>query len=240
MGVKRPWITLSQPGAERLAQQMRDAGLSALVEPATAIQFLPWSPPAQAPDRLIFLSQHAVVGFLQNSMSSPLASRCEFVAAIGKRSAAVLLSSGIDVAVPDMEQSEGLLAMPELVPVADGGLLRPTDRVWQIGGKGGRNLVADVLEDKCRWERCDVYERIDVNLDHVEIAGIDALVVGSIHGLEQAAAHWRACGGAQSVSVIAPSQRVAVRAEQLGFSRCFNAQGTDGRAIIDIIKTAAA
>ncbi|MAD06396.1 MAG: hypothetical protein CMP86_03175 [Gammaproteobacteria bacterium] len=236
--IKKVWITLSQPGAERLAQQMRDAAYAPLVEPATAIQFLPWSPPAQVPDRLIFLSQHAALGFLQGSKSLSVAAQCEFVAAIGERSAAVLRSSGVRVVVPDLEQSEGLLAMPELVPLDDGGLLRTTDRVWQVGGKGGRDLIANTLADKCCWERCDVYERIDVNLDHVDVADIDALVVGSIHGLEQAAAHWRACGGEQSVIVIAPSERVAVRSEQLGFSRCFNAQGSGGRSIIDAIKTA--
>jgi|TARA_Y100000991_G_scaffold206596_1_gene183882 uroporphyrinogen-III synthase len=238
LGVKKAWITLSQPGAERLAQQMRDAGYVSLVEPATAIKFLPWAPPVQLPDRLIFLSQHAALGFLQESKSLSVASQCEFVAAIGERSAAVLRGSGVRVVVPDLEQSEGLLDMPELVPLADGGLLRTTDRVWQIGGKGGRNLIADALADKCCWERCDVYERIDVNLDHVDIADIGALVVGSIHGLEQVAAHWHACGGAQSAIVIVPSERVAARAQQLGFSRCFNSHGTDGRSIINTIKTA--
>lgn len=218
---------------------MVDAGFSPLVEPATAIQFLPWSPPAQAPDRLIFLSQHATSGFLQVSESLlAVASRCEFVAAIGQRSADALRRFGLRVVVPDVEQSEGLLAMPELVPMEEGGLLRTTDRVWQIGGKGGRNLIADALADKCYWERCDVYERIGVNLDHVDIANVEALVVGSIHGLEQAAAHWRSCGGKPTVVVIAPSQRVVVRAEQLGFSRCFNVHGNDPGSIIKALESA--
>ena len=164
----------------------------------------------QLPDRLIFLSQHAALGFLQESKSLSVASQCEFVAAIGERSAAVLRGSGVRVVVPDLEQSEGLLDMPELVPLADGGLLRTTDRVWQIGGKGGRNLIADALADKCCWERCDVYERIDVNLDHVDIADIGALVVGS----SMASNKWQPTGmfaAALSPPVIVPSRSGCAR-----------------------------
>jgi uroporphyrinogen-III synthase len=238
LGVTTPWITYSQPGAERLAQQLRDAGFSPIVEPATAIQFLPWSVPAQLPDRIIFLSQHAAFRFLQTPDALSVASRCEFLAAIGERSAESLRRSGLRVVVPELEHSEALLTLPELRPVADGGLLRPADTVWQIGGTGGRNLIADTLADKCRWQRCDVYKRTGVNLDHVDIAHVGALVVGSIHGLEQALAHWHACGGAPNIPVIAPSGRVVTRAKQLGFTCCFNALGNDGESIIKALRAA--
>ena len=237
--VDKTWITLSQPSAERLAQQLHEAGFATLIEPATAIQHLSWSPPAAPPDRLIFLSQHAASRFLQFSDSLlTTAARCESVLAIGDRSAQILRQSGLKVRVPEIEQSEGLLAMPELVPAEEGGLLRPTDRVWLVGGKGGRGTIARALSNKCHWQRCDVYERQGIDLDHVDVSNVGAIVVGSIHGLEHAAAHWRVCGGEPTVPVIAPSQRVVARAEQLGFSRSYDAKGSGGKAIVRALQRA--
>ena len=239
--MNKAWITFSQPSAGRLAQQLREAGFATLVEPATAIQYLSWSPPAAPPDRLIFLSQHAAFRFLQFSDSLlTMAARCESVLAIGDRSAQILRQSGLKVSVPRTEQSEGLLAMPELVPADEGGLLRPTDRVWQMGGKGGRDTIARALANKCCLQRCDVYERQGIDLNHVDVSNVGAILVGSIHGLEHAVAHWRVCGREPTVTVIGPSQRVAARAEQLGFSRSFDAGGSDGKAKVRALQRAKA
>ena len=105
--------------------------------------------------------------------------------------------AGLEVRSPRNENSEGLLALRELIPQNQGGLLHSSDVVWLLGGKDGRNTIYDALVQECELTRCDLYQRHDAQLPQLDTETIQSIVVGSIHGLERAASHWQQCGGSK-------------------------------------------
>ena len=239
--MKKVWVTLTEPSAGRLGSVITDAGLVAFVAPATEIRLLPWEMPSETPKRLIFLSQHAATGFLR------VFERClpevqhrlledSSVLAVGQRTAGLLRDAGLEVRSPRNENSEGLLALRELIPQNQGGLLHSSDVVWLLGGKDGRNTIYDALVQECELTRCDLYQRHDAQLPQLDTETIHSIVVGSIHGLERTASHWQQCGGSKEVHIVAPSERVQQRALQLGFSSSFNAQGSTPDAFVRCLK----
>lgn len=240
--MKQIWVTLTEPSAHRMADALVQADLEPLLAPATTIEFLSWEMPGATPHRLVFLSQHAAAGFLQKLSHEPSQIRtqilnCDGVFAVGERTASLLRSEGMNAQVPERENSEGLLALPALMPEQRGGRLRSGDRVWLLGGRGGRNIVFGALDPHCELIRCDVYQRQDAALAPLDSQAVCAIVVGSIHGLNRATAHWLASGGDHDVIVIAPSQRVQSHAVALGFCRSFNAQGSSTAALLRCLKS---
>ncbi|RPG32229.1 MAG: uroporphyrinogen-III synthase [Gammaproteobacteria bacterium TMED92] len=240
--MKQTWVTLTEPSAHRLADALIQADFEPLLAPATTIGFLPWEMPKETPHGLVFLSQHAAAGFLQKLSHEPTQIRtqilsCKGVFAVGKRTAGLLRSGGMNAQTPERENSEGLLALSALIPEQHGGRLRSDDRVWLLSGRGGRNIVFDALGTHCELIRCDVYQRQDAVLAPLDSQAVCAMVVGSIHGLNRATAHWLACGGDRDVIVIAPSQRVQSHAIELGFCRSFNAQGSSTAALLRCLKS---
>jgi uroporphyrinogen-III synthase len=61
--------------------------------------------------------------------------------AVERRTAATLRSSGVEPLVPAREDSEGLLALPQLQVVAQ-------RRIVLVKGPGGRELIADTLRER--------------------------------------------------------------------------------------------
>lgn len=239
--MKKVWVTLTEPSARRLASLMTDAGLAPLVAPATEILPLPWELPSETPKSLICLSQHAAAAFLRTFEQCPAESQQRLLAqskviAVGRRTAGLFQYAGFAVLKPDNESSEGLLALRELIPQSQGGLLSVHDRVWLLSGKEGRNIIYDALVEKCELTRCDLYQRHDATLPRLNTSGIHSVVVGSIHGLGHAANHWQQCGGDLAVSIVTPSERVQQHALKLGFKRSFNAQGSAPEAFVRCLK----
>jgi uroporphyrinogen-III synthase len=119
--MQKIWVTLTEPSAYRFAACASEAGFTALVAPATKIEMLPWVMPTEIPERLIFLSQHAVTGFLQRFSQQPESTQAQLLAhssalAVGQRTASLLRNAGIEAQMPEDENSEGLLALNELTP----------------------------------------------------------------------------------------------------------------------------
>ncbi|GIR63979.1 MAG: hypothetical protein CM15mP68_6450 [Pseudomonadota bacterium] len=158
-------------------------GLAPLVAPATEIFPLPWELPSETPKSLICLSQHAAAAFLRTFEQCPAESQQRLLAhskviAVGRRTAGLFQYAGFAVLKPDNESSEGLLALRELIPQSQGGLLSVHDRVWLLSGKEGRNTLMTPW-----WKRgthCfDLYQRHDATLPRLDTSGIHSVVVGS-------------------------------------------------------------
>src|SRR6056297_2842229 len=116
VGSMKVWITRSQPGADRQAAALRDAGHDVVVAPVIRIEATGSPPPAGPFDELVFLSEHAVRAGLP-----PLRAAAWFIDArafaVGARTAAVLADAGVRAATPEEPTSEGLLAMPAFAAV---------------------------------------------------------------------------------------------------------------------------
>jgi len=65
------WITRSQPGADRQAAALRDAGHEVVVAPVIRIEATGSAPPAGPFDVLVFLSEHAVRAGLAPLRAAP-------------------------------------------------------------------------------------------------------------------------------------------------------------------------
>jgi len=129
--------------------------------------------------------------------------------------------------------SEAMLALPELREVD--GL-----NVLILAAEGGRGLMGRVLEDRgAAVDRIHVYRRIR-----------QAMPEGMEHKVREAgsvitlAASWEAVAGLcealtddllqliKAGALIAPSRRVAERAESIGFSHCMIAAGADDESML--------
>lgn len=207
------WITYTEPSASRLAALLATMGHEALCEPVTQIDKLrlPEAMPDVRPDLIIALSQHAVSGYLAN-YSKP-AHAGAVALAIGPATAAGLIEHGaLRVRVSDPANSEGLLAMPDIVA------LQPQQSVWLLTGEGGLDLVERSLSDRCQLIRYNLYRRANRIPELPPQMSFKAIWVGSIHGLQQVDAGAEAMKiDRQSTMLVASSERIASYAHGLGW-----------------------
>lgn len=164
---------------ETLREHIIAAGGEVLLFPVIAIRALPAPAlPATAPDWLIFTSVSAVDHGLDICVRRMTpATR---VAAIGGATAKALQDAGIRVdALPDRQETEGLLELPEFRAVQDAGC-------WIIRGRDGRELLASALFARgARVTVIDVYERtlpatpVAPLLEWWRQGRVDAIVVSS-------------------------------------------------------------
>ncbi|MEM1230353.1 MAG: uroporphyrinogen-III synthase [Pseudomonadota bacterium] len=220
------WVTRSQPGAQRLASTLEDAGYPCLVAPVLRIEP---RPAESLPARIsvaVALSEHAV-----QHAPVDLWARAETVIAVGARTAAVLAERGVHGSIPQVASSEGLLSGP-LAPwlAAPEAVAAP---VALVSGYGGRTVLRDALRDAGLDVCCiEVYERCVVAEPPAGLDRVRALVVSSGDGFSAASRLW--CPGDQQpdVPVFAPSQRVAAMAARLGFSRAYDCAGADPQSVL--------
>ena len=208
------WITYTEPSASRLAALLSTMGHEALCEPVTQIDKLPLpqAMPDARPDLMIALSQHAVSAYLENYSKPTHAGTLAL--AIGPATAAVLNAhGGLRVRVSDPANSEGLLAMPDIVS------LQPQQTVWLLTGEGGRDLVEQSLSGRCKLTRYNLYRRANRIPELAPQTPLKAIWVGSIHGLQQVDEGVEALKiDRQSTMLIASSERVARYAHDLGWA----------------------
>lgn len=127
--------------------------------------------------------------------------------AVGMRSARALEARGLTVTVPSPESTEGLLALPSLANARETLLLK---------GAGGRPALEETLKS---WGQkvivLPLYTRAPAPCALPAPEAIDVVVVGSGECLDALLAaggeHFRA------KALLAPSERVAERARELGF-----------------------
>ena len=241
----RIWVTRTEPGASRLAAALRAAGHTVWVRPTLDIECLAAPPPPGEFALTVFLSEHAVAGAFANGWTPGPAM------AIGTATAAALRVHGVCPLLPAAATSEGVIA--RLADMAQGtpdgetaaaarapnaeGAATPAKRLPEsvliAAGEGGREvLLAWLAERGTRAVKWPVYRRVVRQGVVPADTAIDAIVVGSVAGLQAAANLWFASRRSPATAVVTPSQRVADAARQLGFSRVLTAAGADAAATL--------
>jgi len=223
----RVWITRSQPGADRQAAVLRGHGHQVLVAPVIRIVPLAERAPVGPFTDAVFLSEHAVAIGVPALQAAGVELSSLAVYAVGPSTASRLAELGVSATVPPVASSEGLLALEQFAA--------PAHRVVLIvAGEAGRDVLAGGLQARgARVHRFAVYRReAAVHID-ADLSGVEAIAVGSGDGVEITARLWFAAHGRSDVPVFVPSQRIAVLAGKLGFSRVHTCTGADADALLD-------
>jgi uroporphyrinogen-III synthase len=216
----RLWISRSQPGAERQAEELIAAGHEVLIEPVIGVEPVDEPLPRGDFQTVIFLSEHAVRH----------AERLDFcdgaeVHAVGQQTRRALAGSDIDVHVAREASSEGLL---NSVESASG------SRVLIVAGVGGRKRVRDeLLKRGAEVSEYLCYRRVPLRVDLTEHARIDGILVSSQDGFRHVARLWFESNGRADVQVLVASQRIGEIGDGLGFC---NVTVTSGAASEDWIE----
>ena len=149
----RIWLTLTKPSSDGIAALLRKRNFDVLNRPVTRIEELPRSQISSEislADKNVFLSQHAarIVLSICEEDGIPLTGR---FFAIGKATASAIESKnpGLQVEVPKIQNSTGLLDLPELLPKYSGGELKQDETVTTFCGEDGKDQVARALEQNC-------------------------------------------------------------------------------------------
>ncbi len=220
----RVWITRTQPGAGRLAADLRRRGVDVLVAPVLVIEAIAVMPPTRF-DTVVFLSEHAaILGAKKIGIDGSV------VLAVGDRTAAVLAELGAQATVPLLHSSVGLLELPELTAVRG-------KRILLVAGLSGRDLLARELASRgAKVEEFSVYRR--VALDRLlpeqcsQLSKVDMIAVSSGDGFENAARLWLLANGNANVPVLVPSERVALKGRTLGLPNVHDCAGADSDAVL--------
>ena len=234
--VTRP---LQQAGA--LAQALQAAGGSAFVFPALEIEAIPASelsePLAQLDQAniVIFISPNAAqYGVAAMGRLPPLA-QCF---AVGPGTARALAGHGISgVVTPDGQDSEALLALPQLHHVAG-------KRVVIVRGVGGRSVLADTLRERgATVQYLECYRRVLPQTDAAALltqwqtGGIDAVTVTSAETLHNLAMLLGEAGRPLLLHtpLFAPHEKIAAAARRFGVAQVIATPGGDAGLVDGLI-----
>ena len=229
----RLWLTRSQPGAQRLAQQLAAAGFNSWVGPVLTIQRSTDVPqpgrnawPLASAELVVVLSEHAVLHGQGLPWQAWVAAGTQIMA-VGARTAAALAQRGVVAQAPRRSSSEGLLE--ELLPKAR----VQQRRVLLLAGHQGRDSLAQGLKARgasvVEWP---LYRRVAVTKLQVPINTIGALVVSSGDGMAAADQLWRAAGGTPTLPVFVPSLRVVELAKGFGWPNAYNCEGASPQRVV--------
>lgn len=227
--------------ADALARAIRAAGGEAVLFPALAIEAIPAAQlgpmiaAAQAADAVIFVSPNAARFGLAALGGPPPAAR---VFAVGPGTARALADAGVaNVVVPDGQDSEALLALPELAEVAG-------RRVVIVRGVGGRPLIADTLAARgAQVGYLECYRRVRPQADATALlarwraGGIDAVTVASAETLANLAALLGDAGAPllANTPLFAPHEKIAEAARRAGVVRAIATAGGDAGLVDGMI-----
>lgn len=220
----RVWLSRSEPGASRQGSALRSAGYEVRVAPVLEIEPIIVAEASQDADVVIFLSEHAVrcvrdLVFYQRSR----------VYAIGARTAAVLASEGVQATAAEPATTEGLLALPEFAEITG-------CRVVLVTGEGGRELLYQALHSRgAQVDRHICYRRVAVENLSLQAAEIDTIVAASGDGIRLVAKVWFAANGPADIPTLVPSQRVALVAEEVGFTHVVRCSGASSQAWLEAL-----
>lgn len=183
-------------------------------------------------DIAIFVSPNAAqFGMTTIRAGGALPDAC-VVFAVGPGTARALQAQGVDeVIVPDGQDSEALLALPQLQAVAVAG-----KRVTIVRGVGGRALLAETLRQRgARVDFMECYRRLRPQADaasllaHWQAGGIDAVTVASAETLHNLAALLGEAGIPllTSTPLFAPHEKIAGAARRFGIAQVITTPGGD-------------
>lgn len=222
--------------ATALVQRVEAAGGEAFMFPALAIEpvapehltdALAW---LAGTDIAIFISPNAAQFGMAAIQARGGLSDALQVFAVGPGTARALAAQGVDgVITPDGQDSEALLALPQLQAVAG-------RRVLIVRGVGGRPLVADTLRARgANVQFLECYRRTCPHADAAPLVarwqagGIDAVTVASAETLHNLAVMLGEPGAPllAVTPLFAPHEKIAEAARRFGIAHVVATQGGD-------------
>ena len=229
-------VTRPARQAAALARAIRAVGGDAFVFPALAIEAVPSSELAASlaqlrdADLVIFVSPNAAqfgMAAIRSDGGLPAAAR---VFAVGPGTARALQEQGVSgVITPDGQDSEALLALPQLQAVAG-------KRAVIVRGVGGRALLAESLAARgAQVHFMECYRRVRPRADAAPLlarwqaGGIDAVTVTSAETLDNLAALLGEAGMPLLLHtpLFAPHEKIADAARRFGLAQVVATPGGD-------------
>lgn len=229
-------VTRPAHQAVALAQAIRAAGGTAFEFPALAVEPVPLDELSVPLARLaeadiaVFISPNAAqfgMAAIRASDALPGAIR---VFAVGPGTARALQAQGVSgVITPDGQDSEALLALPQLQDVAG-------KRVLIVRGVGGRVLLAETLRKRgAQVDLMECYRRLRPQADATPLlarwqaGGIDAVTVTSAETLHNLAAQLGEAGMPllAATPLFAPHEKIAEAARRFGIAHVITTPGGD-------------
>jgi uroporphyrinogen-III synthase len=193
--------------------------------------------PELAPgDLVLFVSANAVALGLP-ALKETILRHNVLCLGVGQRTLTALEEAGVSGLAPQREDSEGLLALPALQNVAG-------RQVVLVKGEGGRELLsatltargATVVSFYC-YKREPVTVPCDIWRQRLMAAGEVVFHANSGDTLQALSALLERCNMVQykDAPVVVPSERVALLAEQLGWSRVWCTNNASDDALIALL-----
>ncbi|MGK2951382.1 MAG: uroporphyrinogen-III synthase [Thiobacillus sp.] len=216
-----------------LARMIGAAGGTAFEFPALEIEAVPLDEltgalmQLAAADIVIFISPNAAQFGMGAIHTLPAAIQ---VFAVGPGTARALQAHGLgNIITPDGQDSEALLALPQLADVAG-------KRVVIVRGVGGRTLLADTLRSRgAQVDFMECYRRVCPRADAAPLlarwqaGGIDAVTVTSAETLHNLAVLLGESGRPLLLRspLFAPHEKIAAAARRFGIAQVIATPGGD-------------
>lgn len=240
-------VTRPEPQAHQLSDAIRAAGGEPVELPMLAIRVYPENQAIK--DKILNLDFYDIVITV-----SPTAAKAGLALidnywpqvpahlmwlAVGAASRQILLDYGLDAKAPDDgSNSESLLQMPALQNVT--GL-----RILIMKGKDGRPMLAETLAAAgANVDSMDLYERdipqysedeLSAIMSHHKPDVVTATSVAIIENLEAIVSP--VLPGLKALPLIVASERIAARAEHLGFKQVIIAKGASDEALLNALNS---
>lgn len=233
-------ITRPAPKGQELANQLTQAGYSALSYPLFSYQASPAFSQHQAAllkgaiDIVVFVSV-AAVEFAQFQLAIDTW-QTKTIVAVGDATANALTKLNIKAQIPTRFDSEGMLSMPELKDVKD-------KNIMIIRGDDGRELLADTLIKRgANVSYCQSYQRVwqlpdestlqswhKNQITHVVITSV-AMLENMVNLLVSPDNYWQ-----KSCVWLVASERIAAQAKCFQLANIEIAPGADNSSLYNAI-----
>ncbi|HMA12763.1 MAG TPA: uroporphyrinogen-III synthase [Steroidobacteraceae bacterium] len=237
-------VTRPGPQAAALAQAIQAAGGAAFVFPALVIEAVPLevlkAPLARLRDAdiAIFISPSAAQFGMAAIQAGGGLSPSTQIFAVGPGTERALQAQGVGgVITPDGQDSEALLALPQLSEVAG-------RHAVIVRGVGGRPLLADTLGARgAHVHFLECYRRVPPRVDAAPLlarwqaGGIDAVTVTSAETLANLAALLGEAGTSLLLRtpLFAPHEKIAEAARRFGVAHVITTPGGDAGLVDGLI-----
>ena len=243
MNSNSPHILVTRPKApgERLIKQLHSNGFQAISQPllhyqplATSDQFSKLFNSLSA-DIIIFVSVPAAEQ-AHATFSATNWPKCQYIA-VGQATCTALNKLDItQVAVPELQTSEGLLALPEVADVAN-------KHIIIVRGDGGRELIAEKLRERGgQVSYIESYQRCWLSLDTSIVdewhkQGVNTILATSneilktiLQLIDNKDNYWK-----NKCRWIVASDRIAQQAKACGLKQVICSHGASDSAILSCL-----
>ncbi|MBD1388002.1 uroporphyrinogen-III synthase [Neiella sp. HB171785] len=234
-------LTRPEQECQALQQLLAADNIEAMCQPLFAIipgrQLSSLAEQLAVADIVIAVSKHAVsMASRQLNQQWPSHIRCF---AVGQATQQAWQQAGVEAIAPQLETSEGLLALPQLANVAE-------QRIVILRGQRGRELLAEQLHQRgADVSYCECYQREAITLNSSQLVPywqqqISYLIITSGEQLNRLQA---LCDESQlpwlySNTLITVSQRLADLARTMGFKQILVSASANNQALKATLLTA--